>query len=62
MITKFVQFSVSDSGEACCDIWSVNKCAKKKRQEKCNEGKVAKNCKRTCDLCEGNKRMNRMFY
>jgi len=40
------------SGEECEDIWSAQKCQRRKNRGKCNKNWVAKHCKYTCELCE----------
>jgi len=35
----------------CKDNWSEKKCQNRKKKGKCNKGKVAKNCQKTCEKC-----------
>merc|ERR1739838_997359 len=40
-----------EGSEECFDIWSVNKCWRRKEKGKCNKKWVAKNCQETCEKC-----------
>ena len=39
--------------EACEDIWTSAKCAKKESKGKCTSSNVIANCQATCGYCEG---------
>jgi len=39
--------------EACEDIWTSTKCAKKESKGKCSKSNVIANCQATCGYCEG---------
>ena len=38
--------------EACEDIWTSTKCAKKESKGKCSKSNVIANCQATCGYCE----------
>merc|ERR1719323_230426 len=40
------------SGEVCEDIWSTQKCQRRKNKGKCNKNWVAKHCQLTCEYCD----------
>ena len=40
-----------EGSEECFDIWSENKCWRRKEKGKCNKKWVAKNCQETCEKC-----------
>lgn len=41
----------SEESEECFDIWSENKCNRRKEKGKCSKKWVARNCQETCEKC-----------
>merc|ERR1719362_433880 len=45
--------SLAAATEACEDIWTSTKCAKRESKGKCSKSNVIANCQATCGYCEG---------
>ena len=45
--------SLTLATEACEDIWTSTKCAKRESKGKCSKSNVIANCQATCGYCEG---------
>ena len=41
----------NNSTTKCQDVWTENRCMKKKRKDKCHQQSSKKNCKKTCYNC-----------
>ena len=51
-MNKFPLMGMMRMEEACQDKISTKKCLKLKKKGKCSDKKVAKKCKKTCELCD----------